>query len=56
MAAKRPTLGVDHPTVVPTNFDPERRRASQANSAEDADERTASTGDDPTGDGDEADL
>ena len=26
MAAKRPTLGVDHPTVVPTNFEPQRPR------------------------------
>ncbi|WP_313692747.1 hypothetical protein [Halorarum halobium] len=24
MAAKRPTLGVNHTTVVPTNFEPER--------------------------------
>ncbi|MFB6154987.1 MAG: hypothetical protein ABEJ22_03765 [Haloferacaceae archaeon] len=25
MSAKRPRLGVDHPTVVPTNFEPTER-------------------------------
>jgi hypothetical protein len=33
MAAKHPRLGVDHPTVVPTNFSPDRpdeeRRADE---------------------------
>ncbi|WP_281362325.1 hypothetical protein [Halorarum salinum] len=26
MAAKRPTLGVNHPTVIPANFEPEHPR------------------------------
>jgi hypothetical protein len=28
MAAKTPTVGIDHPTVRPTNFDPDEDRAT----------------------------
>ncbi|WP_255647672.1 hypothetical protein [Haloprofundus halobius] len=38
MAAKQPRLGVDHVTVVPTNFEPPEEFAAAA--AEDGDEET----------------
>lgn len=33
MSASTPSVGIDHPTVVPANFDPERRDDDPADSA-----------------------
>ena len=49
MAAKRPTVGLDHPTVVPANFDPDGSGAGEADTREeganvgDADEDAETT-------------
>jgi hypothetical protein len=37
MSASTPPVGIDHPTVVPANFDPERRDADPDESAADSD-------------------
>ena len=44
MAAKRPTVGLDHPTVVPANFDPERDGVTDPDGGDDADEGNSATG------------
>ncbi|WP_277752404.1 hypothetical protein [Halorubrum depositum] len=36
MSASTPSVGIDHPTVVPANFDPDRRDGDRE-SADDAD-------------------
>ncbi|QLG28597.1 hypothetical protein HUG10_14040 [Halorarum halophilum] len=52
MAAKRPTVGLDHPTVVPANFDPDGRGAGEADAGDegtdggDQDEDAEATDDD----------
>lgn len=38
MAAKRPTLGVNHPTVIPANFEPERIREDEEREDDERDE------------------
>ncbi|WP_435074765.1 hypothetical protein [Halorubrum sp. HHNYT27] len=45
MSTRTPSVGIDHPTVVPTNFDPEGR---------DGDPRDPVERDDPDGDTDES--
>ncbi|MFW6316942.1 MAG: hypothetical protein ACOC06_00555 [Halorubrum sp.] len=37
MSASTPPVGIDHPTVVPANFDPERRDVDLDEPASDAD-------------------
>ena len=34
MAARTHTVGIDHPTVVPTNFDPERDERRDQNESD----------------------
>ncbi|MFC7324984.1 hypothetical protein ACFQMF_10380 [Halorubrum rutilum] len=42
MSASTPSVGIDHPTVVPANFEPERRDADSDDASDgDADRSTA---------------
>lgn len=36
MSARTPPVGIDHPTVVPANFDPDQRDAEADESAADS--------------------
>ena len=38
MSARTPPVGIDHPTVVPANFDPDEDTADDATEANDATE------------------
>jgi hypothetical protein len=37
MSASTPSVGIDHPTVVPTNFEPERRDDDESAASADRD-------------------
>jgi len=37
MSTSTPPVGIDHPTVIPADFDPERRDADDSNDASDRD-------------------
>lgn len=42
MSASTPSVGIDHPTVVPTNFEPDRRDADSDDASDsDTDRSTA---------------
>lgn len=52
MAAERPTVGLDHPTVVPANFDPDGSGAAGEDgdgSDEDTEATDADGADEPDG-------
>jgi hypothetical protein len=38
MAAKHPTVGLNHPTVVPANFDPDRDGVTERDGSDEADD------------------
>ena len=40
MSASTPSVGIDHPTVVPANFEPERRDADSDDASEERADRS----------------